>query len=329
MIKKICLSFVLVSFLIGCNTKFSVNGEYVEQPVVHFLLDQGQEFHFLKLNKTFLREGNAYEFAKNPDLSYFDDVVATVQEVKNGNIIRTWTLQDTTIQNKKEGVFYSPAQKLYFFKANDLDEEAIYRLEINIDNGNHIVKGQTELVKEVKIVSPQQNVSLKFASSNVLANGYVNTPINFSTGNGAVFKAQVRFTYKEHKPSGSEDKSILWTIGEKKAADIIGSSSSVFINGEAFYELVRNKIAPNEDVTKRTIESFELLLTAGSSDLQTYILTNEPTSSLAQNKPVYSNVEGALGIFSSRVTISQFKKSFTLPYTRALDSHSTRELCNG
>src|SRR5690554_7871214 len=102
------------------------------------------------------------EFAKDPALSYFDSVVATVKEIKNGSTLRTWTLQDTVIQNKQEGTFYGPEQKLYFFKANDLDEEAIYRLNIDVDNGNHLISGQTELVKGVQINYPQPNQSFNF-----------------------------------------------------------------------------------------------------------------------------------------------------------------------
>jgi hypothetical protein len=329
MIKKIFFFGLSIAFLTGCNTKFSVNGEYIEQPVVHFLLDQGQEFHFLKLNRTFLKEGNANEFAKVPELSYFDNVVATVKEIKNGSTIRIWTLQDTIINNKKEGAFYGPQQKLYFFKANDLDEDAIYRLNIDIDNGNHTVKGQTELVQGVGINYPQTNQSFNFADNNVPLNGYKSTPITFSIGNGAVYKMQLRFDYREFTTSGQDDKSVLWNLGEVDGADLISSTSSIFASGEVFYDLLSRRIPVDAAVTKRTVRGFEIVLTAGSADLQTYILTNEPTSSLAQNKPTYSNVEGALGIFSSRVTVKQTKPYFSPPATRSLNQNSTKELCKG
>lgn len=329
MIKKIFFFSLGVAFLMGCNTKFSVNGEYIEQPIVHFLLDQGKEYHFLKLNKTFLKEGDANEFAKDPALSNFDHVVATVKEIKNGSTLRTWTLQDTVIQNKQEGVFYGPEQKLYFFKANDLDEEAIYRLNIDVDNGNHLISGQTELVKGVQINYPQPNQSFNFADNNVLQNGYKSTPITFTSGNGAYYKVQLRFDYKEVSSSGSEIKSVLWNLGEVDAGDVISSTNTIFTDGEAFYEYLGQKIPVDSDVTERNVRGFEIILTAASSDLYTYILTNEPSSSLAQNKPTYSNVEGALGIFSSRATITQYKPYFTPPSMRALNQNSTKELCNG
>src|SRR5699024_9508965 len=89
MIKKWFVFVAGILILSSCKTKFSVNGDYEETPVVHFLLDQNDTYHFLKLNKTFLKEGNAIEFAKDPANSYFDNVVATVTEVKNGSTIQT------------------------------------------------------------------------------------------------------------------------------------------------------------------------------------------------------------------------------------------------
>jgi|SRR5690554_4387018 len=322
--KIIFLSFALIAFT-ACKTEFSVNGEYEERAIVHFLLDQGKEHHFLKLNKTFLKEGDAYQFAKESDLHYFDNVVAVVEEIKNGSKIREWTLQDTIIHNKKEGVFYGPEQKLYFFKANDLDENAIYRLKIDIDNGNHLVSGQTELVKGVSIKSPLPNQLFNFYDNT----GYKSTPITFNAGNAGTYKVQIKFSYEEFEGSSTSIQSVLWNLGEIHRVDMPSSTSSMFANGEVFYEYLAARIPVKPEVSKRVVEKMEIILTAGSNDLQTYILTTAPSSTLAQNKPVYSNVEGALGIFSSRVTAVQEKPSPGSLSERALSQHSLRELCTG
>lgn len=318
-------------FLLSCETEFSVNGDYDETPIVHMLLDPNDEFHFLKLNKTFLGDGNANDFALIADSTYFDQVDATIEEVINGSTTRSWTLQDTIIENKESGTFYYPEQKLYFFQADDLDQDAIYRLRIDIENGKHIVQGQTELVKNINITFPNVNQQLNFADANVPLNGYKTQSIAFSAGEGAaLYKVQVRFDYREFKPSGNENKSILWDVGTLRAEDL-QSSPSVGANGEVFYEIVSNRVVQDPTVTRRTIRGFELIVTAGSEDLNTYMLTNEPTSSLAQNKPTFSNVEGGLGIFSARTTAVQYKpfQNPNNPNIRGLNVNSTRELCEG
>tara|TARA_B100000508_G_C11465884_1_gene282581 strand:+ start:64580 stop:65650 length:1071 start_codon:yes stop_codon:yes gene_type:complete len=330
--KRFFFLIVTVAIVAGCTTKFSVNGEYDETPIVHMLLDPNDEFHFLKLNKTFLGDGNANDFAMVADSAYFDQVDATIEEIIGGSTTRTWTLQDTIIENKESGTFYYPEQKLYFFQADDLNEDALYRLTIDIENGRHIVKGQTELVQDINITFPNAFQQINFAEANVPLNGYNTQSIAFSTGpNAAVFKVQLRFDYREFKPSGNENKSLLWNIGTLRIADLTTTNPSLGANGESFYEFVANSIQEDPDVTRRTVNGFEILVTAGSEDLNTYMLTNQPTSSLAQNKPTFSNVEGGLGIFSARTTAAQYKEfQYTNnPNQRGFSLNSTRELCEG
>lgn len=329
--KRIIFFLLIIITALGCNTDFSVNGEYNETPIVHMLLDPNDEFHFLKVNKTFLGDGNANTFASVADSSYFDVVEATVEEVISGNVNRTWLLEDTIIENKNPGLFYYPEQKLYFFQADDLNENALYRLNIEIDNGKHIVTGQTSLVKDIDITFPNLNQQLGFAEANVPANGYRTQSISFTTGTGAVFNGKIRFDYREVTPSGTELKSVLWNLGNLDKEDITVGTPSFSASGETFYELIRNSVPVDPNVTRRTPYAFELLVTAGSEDLQTYMLVNEPTSSLAQNKPTFSNVTGGLGIFSARTTVSQYKyvQNPSNPNIRALSVNSTRELCEG
>ncbi|MDX1651459.1 MAG: DUF4249 family protein [Brumimicrobium sp.] len=317
--------------LVSCQTEFSVNGEYQERAVVHCLLDPNEEYHYLKLNKTFLGDGNAQEFAAVPDSSYFNQVDAVIEEVISGNVVRSWTLQDTIIENKVPGMFYYPEQKLYYFKANDLDQNAIYRLNINIENGRHIVTGQTELVQDINITFPNQNQQIGFAEANVPANGYRTQSFSFSKGTGVVFKAKLRFDYVETTPSGSVLKSLLWNLGSLDGDDLISTTGTFSASGEQFYELCRNSIPVDPNVTRRTPEAFEIIITAGSEDLHTYMLVNEPTSSLAQTKPTFSNVNGGIGIFSARTSVSQYKpvQDPSNPNIRALSVNSTRELCEG
>jgi hypothetical protein len=329
--KRIIFFLLIIITAVGCNTEFSVNGEYEETPIVHMLLDPNDEFHFLKVNKTFLGDGNANTFAAVADSSYFDLVDATVEEVVGGNVIRSWQLYDTVIDNKVPGLFYYPEQKLYCFKANDLDKEALYRLNIEIDNGKHVITGQTNLVQDVDITFPNTNQQLGFAESDVPANGYRTQTISFSKGTGAIYNGAIRFDYRETTASGTETKSILWNLGTLNEEDITSNSPSFSASGELFYELINNRVSVDSDVIRRTPYAFELLITAGSEDLRTYMLVNEPTSSLAQNKPTFTNVTGGLGIFSARTTVSQYKyvQNPSNPNIRALNVSSTRELCEG
>ena len=73
-------------------------------------------------------------------------------------------------------------------------------------------------------------------------------------------------------------------------------------------------------------------MTGGSTELSKYILVNQPSSSLAQNKPSFSNLtrtDGGpvIGIFTSRMTNKLDK--FNTTSTATLDNLSRKELSIG
>jgi hypothetical protein len=50
----------------------------------------------------------------------------------------------------------------------------------------------------------------------------------------------------------------------------------------------------------RFFRGIDLQLTAGSDDLATYISVSQPSNSIVQDKPFFSNVSGGAGVFASR-----------------------------
>ena len=106
-----------------------------------------------KLTEGFRRLRNALEFAKIPDSNYFKSVEATVNEVIDGLITRTWDLTDTIIPKDDDGVFFGETQKVYTFNTigAPLNPDATYKLEIDINEGTLNVAGETRLVNGVAL----------------------------------------------------------------------------------------------------------------------------------------------------------------------------------
>jgi hypothetical protein len=326
--------FLAFSIMLGaCKTDFSVNGDFKEVPIVHFLLDPGQEYHFMKLNKTFLGDGNANVFAGIADSSYFDIVEARVEQYnkQTEQVVNTWLLKDTIIDNKNSGVFYYPEQKLYYFREPNLDndEKFIYRLYCEIDNGAHILTGETELVREVNITSPNQNTAMRFANPPESNELYLNQSVRYERGTGFVFNTTMNFLYRDIIASGNIVNTVRYNAGDVRRSDFLGTAISSTLRGQRFYELVRDQVPVDDNVIRREVVGVELVVTAGSEDLLTYMLVNQPTTSIAQNKPEFTNVGGGLGIFSSRLTVRQYKPAFQAPQVRAMNSFTTRELSLG
>jgi hypothetical protein len=350
------LYFIFISLglivLNSCNEKIELIGDFVETAVVYGLLDQADSLHYIKINRAFIGPGNALEIAQIADSNYFTNVDATISEYLNGNLTRSWLLKDTILDNKDaNGVFYAPEQKVYYFKTlptkpndvvnvdplnpqlNSLNPQAIYKIDIVINNGAFSVSGETELVRGITSAAATQNFNFKFADN---PGEYTSTGITVSsTGNSYVLNTQLKIAFNEWEGNTYSEKSFFWNLGE---ADVQPYSNKVFTaNGETFYDLMKSNCTENSTISKRTFKGVTIKITGGAEELYNFIAVNKPSSGLAQSKPTYTNLTATngkrvIGIFSSRQTVEiyhPFYVSQQQAYLRALDKKSTRELCQG
>ena len=349
------LYFIFISLglivLNSCNEKVELIGDFVETAVVYGLLDQADSLHYIKINRAFIGPGNALEIAQIADSSYFTNVDATISEYLNGNLTRSWLLRDTILDNKDpNGVFYAPEQKVYYFKTmptgfngviqtstnpqmTSLNPQAIYKIDIVLNDGAFSVSGETELVRGITSAAATQNFNFKFADN---PGEYTSTGITVSsTGNSFVLNTQLKMAFYEWEGNTYSEKSFFWNLGE---ADVQPLSSKVFTaNGETFYDLMKSNCTENSTITKRTFKGVTIKITGGAEELYNFIAVNKPSSGLAQSKPTYTNLTATngkrvIGIFSSRQTVEIYHPFYVSPqqsFLRALDKKSTRELCQG
>ncbi len=325
----------LTAVFTSCKEDVDVVGEFKETPVLVGILDMSDTIHFIKLQRAFIGPGNALEIAKIPDSNYYSDAEIKIDEVKNNVIVRSWNLYDTLVDNKDpNGVFFAPQQKLYAFKAGGsfgapLDSTATYRLTASMKGGALVVEGETQLVHSLKTAN--SNSALKFADD---PGEYLSANISFSSGTSEMVNFKTRIIYSEHTATDSVIKSYVQHINELSTQQ--NGSYAVSFNGQQFYESILANVQPNASVTKRRLVGFEYILVGGSEELVKYIVANEPTSSIAQTKPTYTNLtvtEGheVVGIFTSRRTYKSYKANYNnnAPALRLIDNRSMRELSTG
>ena len=345
------LLFVSAIFLFNsCDENIKLDGDFVETAVVYGLLDQADSIHYIKITRAFIGPGSALDIAQIADSSYFDQVEATVSELVNGQVVRTWALQDTTIQDKDtNGLFYGPEQKVYYFKTlptgpleaiqtssnpqmSSLKPTATYILNATINNSFQI-SGETELVHGMTSTAASQNFTFKFANDPGV---YLSTGVSISnTGNAHITSAHLDVLFNEHQGAVANEKSFRWKLGE--AAVEPYSSRTYSAIGRTFYDLVKSNVSADPSIDKRTFKAIRVIITGGAEELYNYMSVNSPSSSLAQSKPTYTNLsvtngKRVVGIFSSRQTVTYYKPFYTSPqqaYIRAIDKKSTRELCTG
>ena len=353
---KLFSAFSIIVILFSCNEQIELSGDFKETAIVYGLLDHSDSMHYVKITRAFIGPGNAVDIAQIEDSSYFNSVYATIEELEGGTVTRTWVLSDTVIENKDtNGVFFAPTQKVYYFKTlpttistsgafgtvqtspdpqlSSLNPNAQYRLNADINNGLFRVSATTDLVNGLTTNATSQNFTFKFASN---PGEYKAQSVTISnTGNAHVVNAKIGINIAEYIGEDAVSQTIDWTIGEN---DVMPNSSITFsAQGETFYNRVIDNVTNDPLIDQRNFLGFEVVMTGGSEDLYNYITVNQPSSSLAQTKPTYTNLEvtndyRVIGIFSSIQTIKTFRPFYVSPqqaFIRAIDKKSTQELCEG
>ncbi len=335
--KKTLFSLFALSALLlsGCNEEVQVNANYEPTPVIFGLLDQSENIHMIKINRGFVGPGDAFTFAQIPDSNYFDNVSGKVEELINNVAVRTWQLQDTLINTKStDGVFFGPQQKVYFFNngSTPLDENATYRLTVDINEGELEVIGETKLVAGFGTQNSLQvqTTSLKVAKD---PGEYLAPTVWTSAGNAAFGSVAINIDIAEIRGTDTTFLKTPWKLGE---GPVSSGKVSATGQGETFYSLIRAGLTNDNTITRRNFMGFTAEFIGGSTDFYNYILVNKPSSSLTQTKPTFTNLSVSngykvVGLFSARHTVRQYKPFVfgTLYYVRALDQNSTRELCQG
>jgi hypothetical protein len=336
------VSFLLVFFLGACKDEIDLSPDGKETAIVYALLDQSDSIHYVRINRAFYGGTNALEIAQIPDSSYFKKVDATISELFNGKIIRSWKLRDTLVSNKDtNGVFYAPQQKLYYFatdKVTALKPGYTYKLNVSIDNKRFEVNGETKLIQSAKLGNPaSEGNSFSFASTNIAKYGYFSTQVNASLGSSAALNVALDIYIKEYKGAESSIKKINWNLGDRVGGASSSSAVAVGAGGESFYKKIASECT-DKTVTKRQLYRVDINAMFCSSEFIEYQNSLSASSSLAQSKKEYTNLivsndMRVKGIFASRNNVIvqklPFKQYSASNYFRAIDQSSMIELCQG
>lgn len=78
-----------------------------------------------------------------------------------------------------------------------------------------------------------------------------------------------------------------------------GEDLSTTYRGVDFFSKLQSVIPVDNDIT-RFIGKMDFIISVGGDDLSIYMDLNKPSTSIIQERPVYTNISNGLGIFSCR-----------------------------
>lgn len=302
---KIVLLTLLISLFAGCKQDFDITAPYQEITVVYGLLNARETTHYVRIQKGFLIEGDAYAGAQVGDSIYYgDSLLVQIKTLPNGS---TYTLTKVDGNNvglpKDEGLFSNSINTLYKFTAN-LDEAKRYRLEITNTVSGKKISAEVDLVRDFETVVPfpAQKLSLKT----------VNPPniVFYSARNAGIYDLKVRFPYLEYDATTDalmKDSFVEFYFYKSKfESDIQGGKNIVDeFNGAVVLNNLKNQLESRNDRYRRfnVNKGMTFTIYAGGVELANYANSQiAQGSGLASNEalPPYTNLTNAFGLFSSR-----------------------------
>lgn len=323
---KLLLVILVISGFASCETDIDLNDEWQDIPVVYGLLSQNDKVHYVRINRAFLGEGDAIKMASELDSITYDPQNLDVRLIeKQGNTtIRSIPLDTTLVTDIDSGVFHYPEQIMYRTKANSvkLSTDYTYHLEIYNKKFDKYIEAETELIRDFSIKRPIAGQTMVNYTSQFPADVIWN-----SAKNGRLHQFSIRIFYTNYFDNGgTEKKSLDWNFPAKEANSLNGGEELITtIRGQQFYIFLKNAI-PERSNVERTLDSVRYIVSVANDDYNIYMKVNEPSNSIIQERPEFSNVSNGIGLFASRYSKQRTLFLNSDSQDSLVDGHHTHHL---
>jgi hypothetical protein len=328
---KLILSFASIIMLFNsCKNDLNILAPYKETVSVYAILNPKETRQYVRINKIFQGEGNAYTMATVSDSVNYQQGVLQVSLTRSynggpapttiGNATKMEIILNDTVIQLQSGPFNSN-QRLWFTD-DRLYPDGEYHLKIkNTRTGNEFTSTSLMIdsIAQPGIIQPlgPPYYPVAYSPSNPpyyyldLTVTTLQRKVKFFTmKNARDYACIMRFHYVDYLNNADSIKRTLdYEFSRLSSTTLDGGEQLEFnyTSGE-YFNYVYSKISETSppagtSVLKRRAVTIEYIITAATQDFADFIKISAPSTSVAQDKPAYSNIEGGgFGIFSCRST---------------------------
>ncbi len=307
-INIIIIVLIFALFTFSCSTELDINDEWSDIPVIFCILDQSQEYQYIKVNKTFLGEKPASEMAQHSDSLYYENVKVILYEYDGNNTISAIEFTEVDTIPKESGYFANDKNIIYITDYQ-LNENYKYQLEVTIDDGRKVISSDIiELISGAAITRPHPQILT------ISVHRY-DAPFTYAYNPGyntKVSQMNLYFNYIEVLNEDTAYHTIKWPQSLNVRSD---DSDNNTIEGsfeiKGFYSQLANNIPEADENLKRYAkmpDSFEFRLSIANRDYSTYMEISAPSHGIIQEKPSFSNIDDAIGLFAAKYNTNKIIK---------------------
>jgi len=307
--RKSILILTLLPVLASCGTDLDILAPYQDIPVVYCILNPTDSVQYLRLEKSFAGEGDAYKMARQEDSVYYPDAVVKLERWADGERKEQFLMEKTELPPRDSGIFLSEPN--YVYRTDSiLDKGGEYRLSISIPSTDAELSAVTQVVNEFRAIRPEAyKKNLAFSSyDNYETVEWVTAPYT------RIYHLAIRFHYLEVSGNDTVFKAIDWSIAHYVSEYGNGGETITSeILHRNFYKWVANHIQPptGNMIRLANKKALDFIFTVGGEELYTYMQIYGEDSGILKEKPVYTNIVNGIGIFSSRFRQSIDGKSLS------------------
>ena len=300
------MGFVAALAFVACNNEFSPNADWQETMLVYGLLDQDDDTTWIRVQKCFLGEGDMLSMTSIMDSSNYAEGELDVSVVewdaeegasgvlkKTSETGKVFDFQYKLLTDKPEGGFYAPQQPIYYCPTKGrLSNDKIYELRVVNKRTGVTATSETSLVGTIDPNAIKVNNS-QLGSFN-FRSGMASISWN-NVKRARVFQPRIRFFYRNYGMDSLLHVDILCPTREVTNELVLNSQvSQVFFGSE-----LTKQITDHESV-KNLHDSICLYLFAGDENFKMYRSVAAPPNTIVQERGIYTNIKGGLGVFASR-----------------------------
>jgi len=317
--------FAGIVLLSSCDTALDVTADFERVPVVYGIIDPKSDTQYLRVGRSYLGADGPVGGLNHPDSLYYPSLVVELKAFgPAGALIFTETYTETTDVPKDSGLFTGLGHRVYRmvrpgFAQNPNRTDYTYEVTLREAPGAPVLaKAVTPCVDSIRLKQPTYFGIQKMSIAS--KNGYA---LQWNqTKNARIYQGYIDFHYMEMpvgNPGDSVQKVVRYKLPYITGGSLAGGTSLVTttIDYRSFYTYLKNSIPKAPAGTMRWFRGMDLYVSAGSDALATYISVSQPSNSINQDPPFYTNVTGGAGIFASKSHI--FKPYLGLS-TTSLDS---------
>ncbi len=343
--KKYAILAALFSLLFSaCSTDFDISADYEETIVVYGLMDASKDTQYIRISRGYISDDrSALEIALEPDSIYYlaNQLEVSIERISDGAVFNF--VEDRTLP-KDTGLF-ATAPHLIYVLPEQLDFKEEYRLKVENTVTGKLVTATTNMVDSFRLTQPSDVLAFPFTTSLVskLPNGNPQQiEVAFSSPpDGKVYDVAVRFYYRQWEGAvtgGGDTMFVEYLFQRNLVSNTLGANNNpgnqpliARYNGQDLLAFIGSELSVNPSITREPLElPLEYIYYAGAQDFYDMLRSAQGESGITalEARPIYTNLEGGYGVFSSRYSKSRPEVGISTPskdslacgqFTRALN----------